>query len=713
MTPSLDPHHEALGALQTEATSPLADTMDTMDTYSLCASFNQEEARVAYSITPLLPAIATLVDDLVPRVRSGGRLIYVGAGNSGRVAYMDSTELPPTFSADPAQFMAVVAGGSRAVVEAVEGAEDLHDDGVAKMDELHLTSLDTVIGVAASGRTPFVLGALEAAMKCNALTAAITNCRPSAMEKLGVTHPIAVLVGPEFLTGSTRLKAGSCAKQVLNMISTCAMIKLGKTYRGLMVDVRASNEKLRARGRRIVRQVCEGRPLMQNIRPHINVKARSEDLDASIDSIIKKCQDNIKLACAVGLSGLGPDAAMEKLAAVGGHLDTFLRTLDANIRANVAGPDQQEEYFLCVDGGGTKCAASIASQNGVVAQGVAGGCNLNSVSLDEAVDQIRSAIDKAVSLLNNYQQGSWPRFAKVWVGIAGLHHSRQAKTLTSRLEHLFGLPVHDQSLCLTCDTSLLSSCIGAKDLVDGCVALIAGTGAVATAFKMECTGQVTQVGRAGGWGHLFGDQGSAFYIGQQAIQVVLQSLEERQGEQSSSQPLSSFQAAILQQLHCKKEDLLSTVLCAHAGKQSSKLLIGSLARVVTDLGFRPANPDQEAVDILHDAAACLAGLVKRLVKSRVSDPSRSTLVLSGALMKINAFKDLVLERCEAEGVVFKTVVVVDDPSKYAAEFLARRGAIKGHVNDMAATTEPEDVLVQQLSNPCKLLEQRQGSIIRV
>ncbi|OAQ63261.1 glucokinase regulator family protein [Pochonia chlamydosporia 170] len=676
MTPSTDPHNESLGTLQTEAISPIADTMDTMATYELCASFNQEEALVATSIASNLPAIAALVDDIVPRLRRGGRLIYVGAGNSGRVAYMDCTELLPTFSADQKQFLTVVAGGSRAVVEAVEGAEDLHDDGEAKMQELQLTSRDTVIGIAASGRTPFVLGALEAAMRNDALTAGITNCRPSAMEKLGIKHLITVLVGPEFVTGSTRLKAGSCAKQVLNMISTCTMIKLGKTYRGLMVDVRAVNEKLRARGRRIVRQVCKDRPLMRNIKPYIDATSITrcdalDDLDRAIDSLIQTCAGSIKLACAVGLSGLDSETARAKMAMVDGNLHAFVRVVDTHPSAASADVGNREDYFLCVDGGGTKCAAAIASRGAVVAQGVAGGCNLNSVTLEEAVNQIRSAIDQAVALLNGHHQGSWPKFRKVWVGIAGLHHSRQGESMTSHLEYLLGLSSNSGRLSLTCDTSLLSSCMVSNNSVNGCVALIAGTGAVATAFKTGSAGGITQVGRAGGWGHLFGDAGSAFYIGQRAIQTVLAALEECQGDPSSSQTLSQFQQAVLEQLNCDKADLLSTVLGTHATKQSPKLLIGGVARIVTNLGFRSVNPDQDAINILHDAADCLVVLLKRLIKAGVSDPSGSMLVLSGALMKVGPFRELVLEKCKDQNIVFKSTLLVEDPSKYAGNFLAR------------------------------------------
>jgi N-acetylmuramic acid 6-phosphate etherase len=163
---------------------------------------------------------------------------------------MDCSELPVTFSVEEDQFVAIVAGGSEAIIKAQEVAEDSEEDGSTQLGKLQVTSKDTVIGISASGRTPFVLGALRVAIRGGAVTASITNATPSAIGSLGVTHSIVPLLGPELLAGSTRLKCGSAAKQILNMISTCSMIKMGKTYHGLMIDVRAKNHKLLARGRR-------------------------------------------------------------------------------------------------------------------------------------------------------------------------------------------------------------------------------------------------------------------------------------------------------------------------------------------------------------------------------------------------------------------------------------------------------------------------------
>ena len=667
MAPSTDPKYPAVEGLQTEALSPLARTMDTMDTFSLCKSFNDEESRVSGAVAQCLPTIAALVEALVPRLRAGGRLIYLGAGNSGRVAHMDCAELPVTFSADPNKFLAVVAGGTQAVVQAVEGAEDSHADGMARMHELDLTSQDIVIGISASGRTPFVLGALEVAIRHHCLTAAIANARPSHLDSLNVTHHISVLVGPEFISGSTRLKAGSCAKQILNMISSCSMVQLGKTYGGLMVDVRTRNEKLRIRGRNIVRKVCAGVSASENSHQNFSINDRIGG-DAFVDELITRCGGRIKLACAVGLSGLDPDKAEERLTAVDGRLSSFLEALRQTSTADVNGQSQVENYFLCIDGGGTNCIASIASHGGVLARAVAGSCNLHSVPLEGVVSEIRCATLKAAALLPGHNHpGRLPVFTRVWAGIAGVRHIGQMEALTSRLEELLCVSFRSGSLQITCDVSLLSSRISIDNEVRGGIALVAGTGAVATAFKKTNTNDVAQVGRTGGWGHLIGDQGSAFYIGRRAVQEVLATLEQNQGK-ADDQP-NELGAAILKHLDCDAAGLLSRIL--RTDGQAPRLTIGRIARVVTELGFRPVNPSEPALAILHEAAGCLAGLVKNLSADRICNVGESMLVLSGALMNLEPYRDLVLQKCTQQGLIFRKTVVVQDVSATAAQYLAQ------------------------------------------
>lgn len=212
---------------------------------------NGEDATVPPAVARRLPEIAAAIDAIADRMARGGRLIYAGAGTAGRLGVLDASECPPTFNTDPAQVVGLIAGGPEAVVTSVEGAEDSAELARADLDGLAVTDVDTVVGVSASGRTPYAVGAVEHARAQGALTVGL-SCNADSALAAAADHGIEVVVGPELLTGSTRLKAGTAQKLVLNMLSTITMIRLGKTYGNLMVDVRASNEKLRARSRRIV-----------------------------------------------------------------------------------------------------------------------------------------------------------------------------------------------------------------------------------------------------------------------------------------------------------------------------------------------------------------------------------------------------------------------------------------------------------------------------
>ncbi|WP_028811113.1 N-acetylmuramic acid 6-phosphate etherase [Streptomyces flavidovirens] len=240
-----------LATLTTEAFRPELAEIDHMPTAEIARIMNGEDRTVPEAVAARLPQIAAAIDATAERMARGGRLIYAGAGTAGRLGVLDASECPPTFNTDPARVVGLIAGGPSAMVKAVEGAEDSKELAAADLDALGLTGNDTVVGISASGRTPYAIGAVEHARGRGALTIGLSCNADSA---LGATaeHGLEVVVGPELLTGSTRLKAGTAQKLVLNMISTITMIRLGKTYGNLMVDVRASNEKLRARSRRIV-----------------------------------------------------------------------------------------------------------------------------------------------------------------------------------------------------------------------------------------------------------------------------------------------------------------------------------------------------------------------------------------------------------------------------------------------------------------------------
>ncbi|MDC9818862.1 N-acetylmuramic acid 6-phosphate etherase [Pectobacterium polonicum] len=247
----MDRDHLNLGKLVSETRNPATMSLDQFSTLEMMHAFNQEDRKVPEAIALVLPAIAEAVDLATASLQVGGRLIYLGAGTSGRLGVLDASECPPTFGVPHGLVIGLIAGGPGALLKAVEGAEDDAALGEADLKALGLTAADMVIGLAASGRTPYVMGALRYARHVGCRTAAI-SCNPDSPIAQEAQVAISPVVGPEALTGSTRLKSGTAQKLVLNMISTGVMVKLGKVYQNLMVDVKATNVKLLDRACRIV-----------------------------------------------------------------------------------------------------------------------------------------------------------------------------------------------------------------------------------------------------------------------------------------------------------------------------------------------------------------------------------------------------------------------------------------------------------------------------
>ncbi|AXE26886.1 N-acetylmuramic acid 6-phosphate etherase [Streptomyces globosus] len=293
-----------LDTLTTEAFRPDLAEIDRLDTLALARLMNAEDAGVPAAVAAELPAIAAAVDAIAARMARGGRLVYAGAGTAGRMGVLDASECPPTFSTGPGQVVGLIAGGPSAMVEAVEGAEDSPELAAADLAALQLTAEDSVVGISASGRTPYALGAVAYARARGALTVGL-SCNADSALAAAAEHGIEVVVGPELLTGSTRLKAGTAQKLVLNLISTITMIRLGKTYGNLMVDLRASNEKLRARSRRIV-ALATGAG------------------DEEVEGALAAAGGEVKAAILVLLAGVDGPTASALLAASHGHLRAAL-----------------------------------------------------------------------------------------------------------------------------------------------------------------------------------------------------------------------------------------------------------------------------------------------------------------------------------------------------------------------------------------------------
>ena len=286
---------QTLSTLITEQRNPNSMNVDSLSALEIVQLMNEEDKQVPLAIEKCLPQIAQAVERTVAAFQQGGRLVYIGAGTSGRLGVLDASECPPTFGVSPEMVKGIIAGGERALRHPIEGAEDSKAQAVVDLQTIQFSSKDVLVGIAASGRTPYVIGALEYAKSLGSVTVSIASNPNSAMANI-VDIAIDTVVGPEVLTGSSRLKSGTAQKLVLNMLTTASMILMGKCYQNLMVDVQASNEKLKARAIRIVMQAT--------------------DCDKALaEETLKQADQNAKLAIMMILSGLDraqAEALLEK-----------------------------------------------------------------------------------------------------------------------------------------------------------------------------------------------------------------------------------------------------------------------------------------------------------------------------------------------------------------------------------------------------------------
>lgn len=289
-----------LSNISTEQQNPNTLNLDQMSYLEALTVMNQEDMNVAVAIKEVLPQIEQAVNKIVPALENGGRLIYIGAGTSGRLGVLDAVECPPTFGTPKDMVIGLIAGGEKAFTKAVEGAEDSEEMGKKDLQDISLSNRDVVVGLAASGRTPYVIGALEYANLINATTVAVACNKNSEIGKVA-NIPIEVEPGPEVLSGSTRLKAGTAQKMVLNMLSTISMVGMGKVYQNLMVDVQPTNNKLQERAINIVIAVT-------------NV-SRSEAI-----SRLNDCEKDVKLAILSILLNVNKTVAKKYLSEAKGHI---------------------------------------------------------------------------------------------------------------------------------------------------------------------------------------------------------------------------------------------------------------------------------------------------------------------------------------------------------------------------------------------------------
>lgn len=296
-----------LEILLTEQRNPVSREIDLADSREIVRIINDEDKKVAEAVETRLDVIADAVDAIVEGFKQGGRLLYIGAGTSGRLGVLDAAECPPTFGTDPELVQGFIAGGEKAMFRAQEGAEDVEQYGAEEINRLKVTSVDVISGLAASGRTPYVHGALKRASEIGCKTILVTTVSAEQVD-LDVDYLVDVPVGPEVIMGSTRMKSATAQKMILNMFTTGAMIRLGKVYENVMVDLQLTNKKLEERAKRIVMMLAK-----------INYEEAEEMLD--------KADDHVKTALLMALSGLSKDEAIRKLQESDGFIRKVLKKL--------------------------------------------------------------------------------------------------------------------------------------------------------------------------------------------------------------------------------------------------------------------------------------------------------------------------------------------------------------------------------------------------
>lgn len=299
---------ENINELPTEMSNQQSKHLDQLSAIEIVQLMNEEDKKVAFAVEQVLPEVAKAVDLIAASMNQGGRLFYFGAGTSGRLGILDAAECPPTFGTNPQLVQGVIAGGPSALIEAIEGAEDLPELGREDVEKYGVQEGDVVVGIAASGRTPYVIGVLEAAKERKATTVSL-SCNPTAGISHGVDVAINIAVGPEVVTGSTRLKAGSATKMVLNMLTTASMVHIGKVYGNLMVNVQATNKKLKERAKHIVMQITS---------------ANYEETE----QLIEAAQGDVRVAIVMQKTGLPATQAARLLHSVGGKVRNAIEQIE-------------------------------------------------------------------------------------------------------------------------------------------------------------------------------------------------------------------------------------------------------------------------------------------------------------------------------------------------------------------------------------------------
>jgi N-acetylmuramic acid 6-phosphate etherase len=645
MNPNLPLDH-----LVTEARNPASANLDELTSLELVRLMNAEDANVIPAVAAQAEAIARAIEVIADRLRAGGRLIYVGAGTSGRLGVLDATECPPTFNSPPGQVVGVIAGGYEALTRAVEGAEDHPEFAARDLAALNLQAADVMVGIATSGRTPYVLGAITYARTVGIFTIGL-SCNPASDLDTAAELAITVTVGPEVLSGSTRLKAGTATKLVLNMLSTGAMVRLGKTYGNLMVDLRATNNKLRARINRIVRQLT-------GLDEH------------GADELLRQCDGELKTALVSNLAALSVEQSRARLATAGGRVGAVIRQVRPGpIPALERGPMQQG-LLLGIDGGGSKTVALLGRRTEAVAdanlylplgRGEAGSSNLHSAGRDAALAALDTAVNRAFAAAGLVRQS----VAAACLGLAGAGRPDDQALILDWAKQV-GLAAQTE---VTSDVSLLVE----AGTPDGWgLALVAGTGSIAWGRAPD--GATT---RAGGWGHLLGDEGSGYALALAGLQAVVRAADGRG-------PATALTPVLLSALGVKEPKQLIAEIY---GSRWDRARLAALAPLVLRAAVEPPfehphdHPDELAVRIVADAVDALATMAAAVMRQFHWQDQPIPVVLAGGALLAEApldfYREQVLNAMRARGVLADPVCLVLEPARGA---LRRAASLTCHTS---------------------------------
>ncbi len=679
--------------LTTEARNPASEEIDALSPIEIVRLMNSEDAGVAAAVLAEADQIARAIETIADRLRKGGRLIYLGAGTSGRLGVLDAAECPPTFNSPAGQVLGLIAGGPAALTRAVEGAEDHPEFAVADLDAVAVSAADVVVGIASSGRTPYVIGGLAHARSRQAFTIGF-SCNAEPELATAADLMITPIVGPEVVSGSTRLKAGTATKLTLNMLTTGAMVLLGKTYGNLMVDLRATNNKLLDRTRRIV-MMLTGLNAGQS------------------EALLAACNGELKTAVVVHRRAISPEQARESLARAGGHLRRALHeqsagqavpdtaatvrrgspdpaeTADrrsppppgdlrsapvATARRGPPDPDdkpdlrshpppgdlrsaavdrsgdrpQPSTYVLGIDGGGSKTAVWLSRQDAparwtVIGRGVAGPSNPQSVGFDAAFRNLDAAVDAA------FADARLPvgEVAAACGALAGAERDSDRQRVETwarerRLASRLAL-VHDALPLLAAGTPAGFG-----------VGLIAGTGSFA--FGQNDRGESA---RAGGWGYLLGDEGSGYAIALAALQSAAHAADSRgPATRLLERFMTKFELA-------QPLDLINVIYQSGVDRAT----IAAWSDIVIE---EAAAGDTVASSVVSRAARELAETVAAVCRKLKFDRTPFPLALGGGLVVHHAsYRDQLRDELLHLGVYPDPIGIVPDPVA-GAVILAQR-----------------------------------------